>query len=168
MMYLAPWIFDPTTGQYVLQPISYTEIAKPAQQVLLTELWTRSTCPTTTAWGSSAGQGYVTFAEAPPPDKNHIRAYGPQMPNWGHGWGNDGRRLAYATIPSLEEGKFTGGISFRATQKTSVVFSDGHVRRMGPDQLAVGTNWSLVNKSMISDQIRNLRNEKYMWWPAGL
>ena len=169
MMYMAPWIVDESTLTFVLQPISYTSVARPANQVLLTELWTRSTCPTTTAWGSVQGQGYVTFGEAPPPDKKDYAAYGPVMPDWGNAWGKDGaRNFAYATIPSLEEGKYTGGIAFRAMQKSSIVFADGHVQRLGPDKLADGTNWSLATKEMPTTQIHNLRNGRYMWHPDGL
>lgn len=169
MMYMAPWMIDTVARKYIPLPVHYTAVAKPAQQVLLTEIWTRSTCPTTTAWGSTRGNGYVTFGEAPPPDKKHTatNGYGFTMPSWGHSWGNDGASLAYGTIPSLAEGKYTGGVALRVAEKTSVVFADGHVVRMVPDKLAEGTNWSTATKSMASNTIRNLKNERYLWHPDG-
>ncbi|QYK53312.1 MAG: prepilin-type N-terminal cleavage/methylation domain-containing protein [Fimbriimonadaceae bacterium] len=172
--HMAPLFRDSSTGAYLPTPRILTNVAKPAEQVLFTEIWSRQTAIGPGLVFGSGTNAYVTFAEATPPDKKATEAvllasYGtPRQANWGMSWGKDlGIPAPIGSLPSFEEGKFTGGNAFRANGLTSVGFADSHVKRLTPAQLAAGTNWSIETKDMAPSTIVNQLNGKYLWHPDG-
>jgi prepilin-type N-terminal cleavage/methylation domain-containing protein len=154
--YLSPTPYD---GVYQMGSLSSTTVQKPAEEVLLTEIWAEATNPNMSVVHlGNNGQGYVGYADAEVPDcgtvSNIFCLYG---------WGINGYTDVGITSPA--EGQYTGGIAFRASSQTPVAFTDGHVKKMGMGALAVGTNWQ---PSLPQNQIMNLQNGKYLWDPRGL
>lgn len=72
-------------------------------------------------------------------------------------WGNDAPSFAGQTF---ENGAFTGGVAFRKTKKSCVVWGDTHTNYRSADQLAVGTNWSLTTPSA-SVVVTDI--DRYLW-----
>ncbi|QYK54155.1 MAG: prepilin-type N-terminal cleavage/methylation domain-containing protein [Fimbriimonadaceae bacterium] len=144
-----------------MMPISTTEVAKAGETVMLTEIWSRNVVPTGAA-GAGAFNQHMGFASAEPPGvcRNEPGVIKPKYTwCWGVGW-------ADAQFPVVEEGKYTGGIAFRHNNQTPVAFTDGHVRKMSREALAVGTNY-IFGITEYPDVVPTYEG-KHLWDPAGV
>lgn len=143
-----------------LSAIETAAVAKPAEQVMLTEIWSR-TENRFGAFSIGADKGYISLGTAEAPDG--ATDPGPGKP-FGHlSWG-DYHPTVIAQIPSFKEGRFTAGVTFRYTgDKTPIAFADGHVKMFTAQDLARGTDWVRGGTS----PAKNLLNGKYMWDPKG-
>jgi len=93
----------------------------------------------------------VTEGTAEAPDCSDISAwcFSDWVPN-----GN------YASLPSVESGKFTGGVSLRKALNSNLSFTDGHCKFMQAGSAAVGTNWF---QGILAGQVHVLNPNTYMW-----
>ena len=142
-----------------MQPIRISEIVKPAEQVMLTEIWSRNY----TSFGTldtGPNDGYLNLATAEAPDGADPS---PGHPRGRLSWGTY-NSIVNSQIPSEEEGRYRAGVAARANGKIPTAFADGHVKAMTPGFLARGTDWVSGQTSMA----RNLKNGHYMWDPNGL
>lgn len=143
-----------------LTSVSTTAVAKPSEQVMLTEIWSRNR----TATGANAGgafRGYITFGTAEAPGLCSVQS-GIVKPRYGGCWGFGWQDNHY---PQPEEGKYTGGVAFRYNLMTPTLFADGHVKKMTREKLAAGTNYR-YGQVHAGDVTLNL-DGKYLWNPTG-
>jgi prepilin-type N-terminal cleavage/methylation domain-containing protein len=154
--YLSPTPYD---GVYRMGSISTTSVAKPSDEVMLTEIWAKAANPNMNVVHLGPnGAGYVGYAAAEVPDCGSVAGL-----YCLYGWGTNG--YTDVGISSPAEGQFTGGVAFRATDNTPTAFTDGHVKKMSPGALSAGTNWSATTPQNL---IVNQQNGKYLWDPRGL
>jgi prepilin-type N-terminal cleavage/methylation domain-containing protein len=154
--YLSPTPYD---GVYKMGSFSSTAVNKPAEEVMLTEIWAEATNPNMSVVKlGNNGVGYVGYADAEVPDCGTVSGFFCL-----YGWGINGYTDVGITSPA--EGQYTGGVAFRATNNTPVAFTDGHVKKMSMGALSAGTNWQPM---LAQNQIFNLQNGKYLWDPRGL
>jgi len=158
--YLSPsQTLDPQPRQ--MSSISTSSVAKPSEQVMLTEIWSRSAVDWF-AFTFVADDGYISFGSAEAPDAATNYGAVRTMPLGYFSWGR--ANLSMNKALSDEEGKFTAGVAFRCTGlKTPVLFADGHVKVLGQQDLARGTDWIRGTTT----RAKNLMNETYMWDPRG-
>lgn len=158
-VYLSPSILQPD-GSAHISALSTTEVAKPQEQVMLTEIWS----PNKTHFGatsSGANDAYISFATAEAPDG--ATDLTPGRPYGRLSWGGYSKRID-AMLQTRSEGQRTAGVAFRCAERTPVVFTDGHAKGLFADTLAVGTDWNAGSFK----KARNLKNGTYMWDPRGL
>lgn len=140
--------------------ISTTSVAKSAEQVMLTEIWSRNIVPTGAATAGANNQ-HIGFASSEPPGVCKTES-GILKPKYTWCWG---RLWLDAQFPVVDEGKFTAGIAFRHNNMTPVVFTDGHVKKMHRQALAVGTNY--VFGVTIAGLVAPTYEGKHLWDPEG-
>lgn len=145
-----------------MAPISTTEIAKAAEQVMLTEIWSRNVVPT---GASTAGPftRHIGFGSAEPPGVCRNES-GRVKPKYTWCWG---RAWLDSQFPVVEEGKYTAGIAFRHNNMTPVVFTDGHVKKMHRQALAAGTNYVFAPTATLAGLVAPTWQGKHLWDPAG-
>lgn len=158
MTYLSPSY----ATDFKITSISSGAVERPASQVMLTEIWS----PNNTKFGVFAAGSdtyYISFGSSEVPDGTSPQA-GLPKPTSFDGWGISAIRNIQ--IPTEQEGRYAAGVAFRVTRMTPVTFADGHVKRMTPEQLAIGTNWrsGVTNKG----QVTRILNGTYLWDPRGL
>lgn len=154
-----PYLAPVDNSNLVMGSLSATAVVKPAEQVMLTEIWSRNN----TGFGSLASGGdiaYISLATAEPPEGASAKTVGNYYARLS--WG-----IYSATNNNLlgkkEEGMYRGGVAFRHADHTPTAFADGHVKSMTADQLAVGTDW--VDGA--TNQAALLNDGKYLWDPRG-
>jgi prepilin-type N-terminal cleavage/methylation domain-containing protein len=77
------------------------------------------------------------------------------------GWGIDSWYATfYAVGASADEGRYTGGVAFRAAHMNPVGMCDGSVKPMSAGAMAAGTNWN-VNSTSSSIIVNDAT--KYLW-----
>jgi prepilin-type N-terminal cleavage/methylation domain-containing protein/prepilin-type processing-associated H-X9-DG protein len=145
---------------WTMTPISTTAVAKAGEQVMLTEIWSRNIVPTG-ASAAGAFRQHIGFASSEPPGICRTQA-GVTKPRYTWCWGTF---WLDAQFPVAEEGLYTGGIAFRHNNMTPVVFTDGHVKKMHRQALAVGTTYEYG----VSDytQVEVTLQGKHLWDPEG-
>lgn len=148
-MALAPGDFAGSGVTYTA--VSATAPANPADTVMMTS---------SVAWWAETTlqyidfQNYAWFGLVDAPDCLGERASLLCVDNWG-------ANSAWAGLLDTEEkGRLTAGMTLRTTKKATVAFTDGHVKRLTPGAMAIGTNWSTTTNS--SALVVNDRS-KYMW-----
>lgn len=136
-------------------PISQTDLAFPAETVLLVTKKTRNgqpdwLVPYTALWGANLVNPpfCISLETGTNPNSRCI----PQQR-----WGNN--TPSYAG-QSFEEGGLTGGVAFRKTGKACVVWADGHASWKSAEQLAAGTTW---RKDVPFNQVQISEPAKYLW-----
>jgi len=139
-------------------PRSQSGLGKPAETVMLTgrfEAVSETSLGYSGYWYYQVG-GPDTSAIVDPVDCGNTPSW--CFDNWGIGsfWGDPN----YVAIKTFEAGKLTGGVSFRASEKATVAWADGSVRKISPGGLAAGTNWT---KTANSSSIAITDTEKYLW-----
>ncbi|MFM9873923.1 MAG: hypothetical protein ACKVQS_10725, partial [Fimbriimonadaceae bacterium] len=151
-------IHSPWQGSFMqdgANPLAQTQLAKPAETVLLVTKKARQgntdwLVPFTGIWGANlVNPPYcISLETGTNPNSRCI----PQQR-----WGNNTPTYAGQ---SFENGGQTGGVAFRKTGKACVVWSDGHAGWKSPEQLAAGTTWKR-DQSFILTQINDL--DRYLW-----
>jgi len=158
--YTAASPFEGDTPLTAPTPKSQSSFAQPSNTVLVTG---RYESVSESQLGDSGfysygdpGPGPDTTAIVDPPDCTDTPSW--CMDSWGVDsfWGLDD----YVGIKTFEAGKLTGGVSFRASEKATVGFADGSVRKMSPGALAAGTNWTKTTQSV---DVKITDYEKYLW-----
>lgn len=76
-------------------------------------------------------------------------------------WGDRGSYW----LSTFEQGRYTGGVSFRRAKKAIVTMTDGHVRTMTAGQLSAGTDFNLANELAGNggDTPVITKREDYIW-----
>jgi prepilin-type N-terminal cleavage/methylation domain-containing protein len=158
-VYLTPY----DQNAMVQHPVTMTTPAQPANTVLLASKY--SYTETNIAFngftefdvtGSPALWSTVEvpdcFTAALDPTKDCVA-------NWGanDGYINDSTVVG---VSRPEAGSNTGGVSFRSNGKAIVVFLDTHAKKMGPGDMAAGTNWT---PTMDSNMVTTTDPSKYIW-----
>lgn len=158
-VYLSPSSYsDP---KHRMTALSTTSVAKPAQQVMLTEIWSRNNTRFG-AFSRGLNTAYITLGTAEAPDG--ATDLGPDKPFGCLSWGNYDATVT-EQLATDAEGRYQAGVAFRAAgDRTPVAFTDGHVKMFSAPALAQGTDW----EGRHTARARNLRNGKYMWDPRGL
>jgi prepilin-type N-terminal cleavage/methylation domain-containing protein/prepilin-type processing-associated H-X9-DG protein len=152
--YLSPWFNNPGGPA----GLTSTAVGQPADTVMLVSKWANSENKSGFDWatwfpsGTSDG-GMLAAAAVDSPDCWHI-------PQWClDSWGTGG---FYQNTLLLTEvaGGLTGGNSTRAANNSVVSFVDGHVKKLAPGALSVGTNWSktTANSAVVINDVT-----RYLW-----
>lgn len=99
------------------------------------------------------GPNLAVTVDAPAYDAPEYRIANP--------WGDRGDYW----ISTFEQGRYTGGVSFRRAKKAIVTMTDGHVKSMTAGQLSAGTDFDLA-KEMAGVNMplpRITKREDYLW-----
>lgn len=147
---------------YGYAPASYSSAAQPASTVLLAS--------SAMMWVDTHSAGLMGFSPAV-----HLTTGAVDSPACHNqtsisycydGWGNSaawkilGGFGTPVNIFSLEAGRRTGGVAYRTAGLVSVVFADGHSKRIGINALAAGTNWT---PDTAPSAINVTDPSKYLW-----
>lgn len=133
--------------------LSATGVAQPADTVMLGGKWANAENTSGFDWGTWFPNGQLAAAAIDTPDCNDI-------PTWClSGWGLGGFYDTTLKLP-YAGGKQSGGNSLRAAGNSVTSFVDGHVKKMSPGALAVGTGWS---PTVTEANLHILDYTKYLW-----
>jgi prepilin-type N-terminal cleavage/methylation domain-containing protein len=160
MGYLSP---TPNVSPFQMTSLSQTQVARPAQQVMLTEIWSPNNARYG-GWVAGRDKRYISLAAAEAPDGNTFEWELADKPAILSGWGNDATIMNQ--IPTEQEGRYTAGVAFRGAGQTPTMFADFHVKHFSSSQLAIGTTW--VKGVTPVGQVYRIQNETYMWDPKGI
>jgi prepilin-type N-terminal cleavage/methylation domain-containing protein len=136
-------IHAPVTSIWVRSTTSQTELANPAETVLLAQKKARNNQGD---WLWVGGPIWMANLVGPPvcstfftPSTIMPRSVCPPTSVGAAGWGTGAEAYPGQTY---EEGGTTGGVALRKAKMSIVSWADGHVSVMAPGALATGTNWT--------------------------
>ncbi len=145
-----------TGGQWIPNPTPQTALAEPADTVMFAMkkkrnnqgdwLWVGSTI-----WGANL----VNPPHCPGFTTTQVKPQSVCVPvTW---WGSGG--AAYSG-QAEEEGLYSGGVAFRKTKKSVILWADSHARWHSIENLAKGTNW---NRTIVGSSINVTDKSQYVW-----
>jgi len=143
------------------QPITTTTPVTPAQTVMFTAKFSfvESKLGTNGYFVTNPGCPlFWTTVEVPDCNTAFVQGFFCNT-NWGN---NDGfiNAPSIEGVTSVDAGANTGGVAFRSAGKTLVVFTDNHVKKMTPGQLAAGTNWT---PNIDASNVQTTDVTSYLW-----
>jgi len=144
------------------KPVSMTAPQNPADTVMFTSTiaWSIETNPLYFGASYTGDYGWTTAGSMDPPMGYSLYAANTALNL--QGWGNNYYWAGFWAnpIPTETAGRYTGGVSLRASNMAIVAYVDGHAKKASAGNLAAGTNWSktLANTAMVINDIT-----KYQW-----
>lgn len=141
-------------GNMVRTPASTTSASSPAGTVLMTAMTAAHLSPSADGWWWGVGT-FITGKASEPVDCYNI------PPACVTGWGYDAFWSGTTMGNNYENGAVTGYSAPRKSNQVNTSFLDGHVRYMGPGQLAAGTDWTRTSNAGVS--IIPDRRGDYLW-----
>lgn len=159
-VHLSPYIISRTpSGERIeVHPVKQTSAWSPAQTVMITSKWSSRLHAEKYTWANSFPGGMVADAAAEPPVCSDL----PQLclTNWGLGGFFDQADLSKGMFVDVTEGRYTGGVAFRAASQAIVGFLDGHSSKLPRQRLAAGTNWT---PTILAKDMRVTKPTAYLW-----
>lgn len=148
---------NPTLNRGNFKPLSQTAIANPGDTVLYVTKKSRSSALDYLYLGSVIWMANMIAA---PVCVNGDTGVNPNsdcgLPPSGWGVGS----YPASNLPSIEDGRLTGGFATRKRGLGAVMYSDGHAKFARAEHLAVGTNWT-PTRSYTTVRITDIT--RYMW-----
>jgi len=158
--YWSPNIVGSTALDKGWRPVSMTASARPANTVMLVaELAWFTENPYYGGWYGIPGWLTTGLVDSPACGyQAHYYATG--YPVCWDGWGNSYYWGPFINIFKEEQGRYSGGTTFRNSNQAIIVWGDGHAKKMTIGELAKGTNWT---RALAVESVNVTDVNTYQW-----